>query len=1008
MRRRAPANVEAGSSLFTFLDGLICTMGALIVVLVVMVHQGKMSVQAALEAVFPTAADESEIRRSDLEWRIGLMRESRDKTLAQLDDARQALAHLEDHARRLRSQLEEQDLAHDEFQRTVAGEEREHEQLEAQVARAKERIAAARSELDEKLHSVGNHTDSYAIIPYHGNNQTRRRPIYIECGSAGVVFQPEGIVLTEEDFAGDLGPSNPLASGLRAAREHMIRTRGSKPGDDGMPYPLLLVRPDGIGAYLAARAAMGSWSTEFGYELIDQDWPIEFPPADPDMTMAIRQAITEGRLKQAYLARNAPLLRSHGERPSFGPPSGGGGLTRADGSPMGGVSSRGGNGSRSSRPAFAGKGYYQADGGTGGRDASRPKRRPGQGGGTDDSLVGPRYSNSQGNDVGDGQGGDGKGGNGISPYAAALQSLSQGTGGSGAGGSAAGGQNGNGAPDQGGGGAPGSGVGAGGQGGGTGSSNGSSARGNGQVARGGDGAGGDVVQSGTPGTNLRGQGAVRGAGGNGQGAGGRGGGTGSSNGASARGIGQVAGGGDGAGGADKSGAPNTNLRGQGAVRGPGGNGQGAGIQGGGPRSSNGGSAPGVTQVAGGGDGSSGMDQSGTPGSSIGTQGGDGGPDGIGPSGNGQSRGPSSSPNRGVPSSGRFAGGNGDGNGNGGGSPAGNGSGGGGQSGKPGAPSSRSAAGTSQLAGGDDGTGGTGGTGGTEPSGTQVTADPKFANQDPKSPAVPLEQPLPSNPGPRARYGYGPSSNGVAESGDGSGNDSQGDSGTSGGGPSSTAGGASGNASSSSQSRSGSQSSRTAKASTRTGGSGSSSASSSSPGSTGGGTSGGASQPGQAGGLPMPNMTFGEQPQSIAQHRGKNWANQGANDERAKEAIVPVKMICDADHLSLVPERGSGQEMRIIKFSARTADSVNELVDAVWDQVDSWGTAGRGNYWRPKLVLVIEPGGEQRFEDLKSLLKESGFDIEGRPRTPQKPKRPSSAKPHWPNPFRARPRAETTD
>jgi hypothetical protein len=156
------------------------------------------------------------------------------------------------------------------------------------------------------------------------------------------------------------------------------------------------------------------------------------------------------------------------------------------------------------------------------------------------------------------------------------------------------------------------------------------------------------------------------------------------------------------------------------------------------------------------------------------------------------------------------------------------------------------------------------------------------------------------------------------------------------------------------------------------------------------------------------MSFGQKPQSIAHHRGKNWANKSADDERATEAIVPIKMICDSDHLSLVPERGSGQEMRVIKFDERTADSVNELVDAVWDQVDSWGTPGRGNYWRPKLVLVVEPGGEQRFDDLKALLKESGFDIEGRPRTPQKPKRTLPASPRWPSPFRARPRAATYD
>lgn len=159
---------------------------------------------------------------------------------------------------------------------------------------------------------------------------------------------------------------------------------------------------------------------------------------------------------------------------------------------------------------------------------------------------------------------------------------------------------------------------------------------------------------------------------------------------------------------------------------------------------------------------------------------------------------------------------------------------------------------------------------------------------------------------------------------------------------------------------------------------------------------------------MPNLTLGQPPASIADQRGRNWANQSANNEHATEAIVPIKLICDADHLALVPERGSGQEIRIIKLGARTADSVNELVDAVWDQVDSWGTAGQGNYWRPKLVLEIEPGGERRFAELKALLADSGFDIAGRTREPPKPKpkRSSRAKSKWRHPFLGYPRTAT--
>jgi hypothetical protein len=171
----------------------------------------------------------------------------------------------------------------------------------------------------------------------------------------------------------------------------------------------------------------------------------------------------------------------------------------------------------------------------------------------------------------------------------------------------------------------------------------------------------------------------------------------------------------------------------------------------------------------------------------------------------------------------------------------------------------------------------------------------------------------------------------------------------------------------------------------------SSGSNSSSGSSG--ASGATALPGQAGtpGLPIPNLTIG-QPDSLANQNGQNWANPAANQMYSKEVIAPIKMICDADHLSVVPERGSGREMRVIVLGECTSDSINELVDAVWDQVESWGTAGKGNYWRPKLVLQIEPGGEQRFADIDSLLKNSGLDVEGRVRISPKRQPQPKARP----------------
>ena len=122
---------------------------------------------------------------------------------------------------------------------------------------------AALTEEDKKIKPQ---KDSFAIIPYEGPNQTRRRPIYIECrGDEAIFLQPENVQLSPDDFTGATANGNPLASALRAAREYLVRNRVSNSDDAGEPYPLLLVRPEGVSNYYLAREAMQSWASDFSY-----------------------------------------------------------------------------------------------------------------------------------------------------------------------------------------------------------------------------------------------------------------------------------------------------------------------------------------------------------------------------------------------------------------------------------------------------------------------------------------------------------------------------------------------------------------------------------------------------------------------------------------------------------------------------------------------------------------------------------------------------------------------
>ena len=336
MRRPAAATTRSrrqstvSVSLFPFLAVLICTMGALILVLVVIARQ------ARVQAVDDNAAELAQ-RRADLKdagemvrWQIDELRRSRQTTEEQLAGARLALGHVEDHARRLRDQLARLQATWDDLQNAETDGAGRREDLEAERDRLKAEIDNARQELLDAQRPTQERPKSYAVVPYEGPNQTRRRPIYIECRADRILLQPEGIVLTESDFAGPLGPGNPLDVALRAIREHLLARQGPVGEDSGEPYPLVLVRPGGIEAYYAVRAAMKSWASDFGYELIGEDWQLKFPPPSPGLADVVGRAIATARVRQQRLMAAAPSQYGRPVSPAYRAAPYRGGVVRAN------------------------------------------------------------------------------------------------------------------------------------------------------------------------------------------------------------------------------------------------------------------------------------------------------------------------------------------------------------------------------------------------------------------------------------------------------------------------------------------------------------------------------------------------------------------------------------------------------------------------------------------------------------------------------------------------------
>jgi hypothetical protein len=341
-RRAAPR-----LSLFPFLAVLICTMGALVLLLLTVTRQ------ARLQAVRIHAAKNAEkqlglkSQRETVRRRIDELEQAAAHTRRQLADARSALGHVADHGRRLRGQLTELQAASQGLE--AAGADRHRGQAaQEELRQADLELTRARGRLTEAQQAAQCRPHSYAVVPYEGPNQTHRHPLYLECRSDAVVLQPENIAFTEADFDGPMGPGNPLVAALQAARGYLARHGESDPKLAGESYPLLLVRPSGIAAYAVARGALKSWDSEFGYELIEDDWKLDFQPPDAGLTRFVTQAIAAARIEQQRLIAAAPS--QYGKRPAAGQyrvgPRGGSG---PDDAPGDGEDS--GTGFYASRPA---------------------------------------------------------------------------------------------------------------------------------------------------------------------------------------------------------------------------------------------------------------------------------------------------------------------------------------------------------------------------------------------------------------------------------------------------------------------------------------------------------------------------------------------------------------------------------------------------------------------------------------------------------------------------------
>jgi hypothetical protein len=285
-------------STFPFLAVLLCAMGSLILMLLVLDRRAKAAARERVQRAAAKAADEDEraaaARRQEWERRLAALHA---ELLGQQKELKGKIAAVHGQIDGAAAELQQEKARHGEDQKQLRDQqdllatlERDLAQKRTEVSRAHDndetskkelkRLSADLETLEKTLEALKllreRQKNTYSVVPYRGRRGDTRPPLYLECAANGVVFHPDRKVITRPRTAGD-----EIRAELQkriAKQRAAITAAGGKP--DPTPYLLMLVRPDGIANYYLTMQCLKSLDLDFGYELIDADWVLEFPEKD--------------------------------------------------------------------------------------------------------------------------------------------------------------------------------------------------------------------------------------------------------------------------------------------------------------------------------------------------------------------------------------------------------------------------------------------------------------------------------------------------------------------------------------------------------------------------------------------------------------------------------------------------------------------------------------------------------------------------------------------------------
>lgn len=305
MSRRSHRGDESAPAMFPFLAVLLCTIGALVLVLVISVVNSHASAKRDLSEELQEKIEKKKEESDFLQTISEELAARREKVRKEIERRQKELANVEDHIQRLEAQMIQLRAQADLLESPPDQDSSPASARTSKIEELRGKIEAAQKRLEEELENGKQRKLAFSIIPYDGPNGTSRRPVYLECNADGVVIQPEGIRISAKDLRPPYGPGNPLDAALRVLRT-AYQQRDRTFGLTIPPYPLLIVRPDGIHSYAMARAAMSGWDDQFGYELVDADMPLAFPPGIPNLAEELIATIDTARKRQDSLVAALP------------------------------------------------------------------------------------------------------------------------------------------------------------------------------------------------------------------------------------------------------------------------------------------------------------------------------------------------------------------------------------------------------------------------------------------------------------------------------------------------------------------------------------------------------------------------------------------------------------------------------------------------------------------------------------------------------------------------------